>query len=68
MNKDFKLICNVQEQIIFGPVMRVHDLISEQMILLSQSFKLIIYFVQQNQCELFTLNWLDLGYVSQKHH
>ncbi len=68
MNKDFKLICNVQEQIIFGPVMRVHDLISEQMILLSQSFKLIIYVVQQNQCELFTLNWLDLGYVSQKHH
>ncbi len=68
MNKDFKLICHVQEQIIFGPVMRVHDLISEQMILLSQSFKLIIYFVQQNQCELFTLYWLDLGYVSQKHH
>ncbi len=68
MNKDLKLICNVQEQIIFGPVMRVHDLIREQMILLSQSFKLIIYFVQQNQCELFTLNWLDLGYVSQKHH
>ncbi len=68
MNKDFKLTCNVQEQIIFGPVMRVHDLIREQMILLSQYFKLIIYFVQQNQCELFTLNWLDLGYVSQKHH
>ncbi len=36
MNKDFKLICNVQEQIIFDVVMRVHDSIHEQMILLSQ--------------------------------
>ncbi len=42
MNKDFKFICNFQEQIIFVAVMRVHDLIREQM---SQSFKLIIYFV-----------------------
>ncbi len=31
MNKDFKFICNVQEQ-IFGAVMRVHDSIPEQMI------------------------------------
>ncbi len=44
MNRDFKLICNVQEQIIFGAVMWVHDSIREQIILLSQSFKLIIYF------------------------
>ncbi len=44
MNKDFKFICNDQEQ-IFGAVMRVHDSIREQMILLSQSFKQIIYFV-----------------------
>ncbi len=29
MNKDFKFICNVQEQIIFGAVMRVHDSIRE---------------------------------------
>ncbi len=36
MNKDFKLICNVQAQIIFDVVMRVHDSIHEQMILLSQ--------------------------------
>ncbi len=66
MNKDFKFICNVQEQ-IFGVVMRVQDSIHEQMILLSQSFKQI-FFVQPNQCEWFTLNWIDLGYVSQKHH
>ncbi len=45
MNKDFKFIFNVQEQIIFEAVMRVHDSIRERMILLSQSFKLIIYFV-----------------------
>ncbi len=42
MNKDFKLIWNVQEQIIFGAVMRVHDSIHEQMILwvnlLNESF------------------------------
>ncbi len=67
MNKDFKFICNVQEQ-IFGAVMRVHDSIHERMILLSQSFKQIIYFVQLNQWECFTLNWIDLGYVSQKYH
>ncbi len=41
MNKDFKFICNVQEQ-IFGAVMRVQDSIHEQMILLSQSFKQIL--------------------------
>ncbi len=35
MNKDFKWICNVQEQIIFGTVMRVHDSIREQLIILS---------------------------------
>ncbi len=68
MNKDFKFICNVQEQIIFGAVMRVHDSIREQMIILSQSFKWIIYFVEWNQCGWFTLNWIDLGYVTQKHH
>ncbi len=46
MNKDFKkFICNVQEQIIFAAVMRVHNSIREQMILLSQSFKWIISFV-----------------------
>ncbi len=45
MNKDFKSIFYVQEQIIFGAVMRVHASIREQMILLSQSFKWIIYFV-----------------------
>ncbi len=45
MNKEFKCICNVQERIIFGTVMWVHDSIREQMILLSQSFKLIIYLV-----------------------
>ncbi len=45
MNNDFKFICNVQEWIIFGTVMRVHDSIHEQMILLSQSLKLIIYVV-----------------------
>ncbi len=38
MNKDFKCICDVQEQIIFDTVMRVHDSIREKMILLSQSF------------------------------
>ncbi len=42
MNKDFKSIFNVQEHIIFGAVMQVHDSIREQMILLSQSFKWII--------------------------
>ncbi len=30
MNKDFKLICNVQEKIIFGAVMWAHDLSREQ--------------------------------------
>ncbi len=45
MNKDFKFICNVQEQIIFGAVMRAHDSIREQMNLFSQSFTQIIYFV-----------------------
>ncbi len=48
MNKDFKFICNDQEQ-IFGAVMRVHDSIREQMILLSQSFKQIIYFCLMKQ-------------------
>ncbi len=45
MNKDFKFICNVQEQIIFDALMRVHDSIREQIILLSQPFKWIIYYV-----------------------